>query len=96
MYLLNVDLHMKPGMESSLERTFSTVFLPAISKQEGFARAALLRPTAAGSDYRLVIGFASPALQQRWVASPLHQQVWPQMEDHFLKFDVLTYDLVDG
>jgi heme-degrading monooxygenase HmoA len=96
MYLLNVDLNVKPGSESSLEKIFRAVFIPAISMQEGFERAALLRSTVSGSDYRLVIGFASQPLQQKWVAAPLHQEVWPQMESHFNSYNVLTYSLVDG
>jgi len=96
MYLLNVDLSVKPGSEKSLENTFKTVFMPAILKQEGFARVALLRPAAGGTGYRLVIGFANEQLQQKWVAAPLHQEVWPRMESHFEKYDVLTFDLVEA
>jgi len=95
MYLLNVDLSVKPGLEASLEETFKTVFIPAISMQEGFARAALLRPSAAGADYRLVIGFVNQSLQQKWVAAPLHQEVWPQIENRLEKYNVLTYHLVE-
>lgn len=95
MYLLNVDLTVKAGSELSLEKTFKTVFVPAITKQEGFSRTALLRPTETGSNYRLVIGFQNQTTQQKWVAAPLHQEVWPQMESNFSNYSVLTYNLVD-
>ena len=94
MFVLNVDLNIKPGAGENLETTFRQVFIPAISQQEGFARAELLRPQDDGADYRLVIGFDNQPLQQKWVAAPLHQEVWPQVEAHTNNYSVQNYTLV--
>ena len=94
MFILNVDLDVKSGSEQALENTFRTVFIPAISKQEGFSRTQLLRPHASGTPYRLSIEFQTHALQHKWVAQPLHQEVWPQMEANFENYSVHNYDSV--
>ena len=36
-----------------------------------------------GGDYVLAIAFESQTLQQKWVATDLHTQVWSQMEANF-------------
>ena len=94
MFILNVDLDVKPGSEQNLENTFRTIFVPAISKQDGFYRTQLLRPHNPGGAYRLSIEFQSHALQQKWVAQPLHQEIWPQMEANFNNYSVHNYDNV--
>jgi heme-degrading monooxygenase HmoA len=94
VFILNVDLDVKPGSEKTLENIFSTVFVSAISKQKGFSSTQLLRPREAGAAYRLVIQFQSQDLQQKWVAQPLHQEVWPQMEANFSKYSVHNYDSI--
>lgn len=94
MFVLNVDLEVKSGMGQNLENTFRTVFVPAISKQEGFSGTQLLRPHDSGAAYRLSIEFHNHALQQKWVAQSLHQEVWPQMEAHFNNYSVHNYDSV--
>jgi heme-degrading monooxygenase HmoA len=94
VFILNVDLDVKSGSEQNLENTFRTIFVPAISKQEGFSRTQLLRPHDSGGAYRLSIEFQSHAMQQKWVALPLHQQIWPQMEANFNSYSVHNYDSV--
>lgn len=94
MFVLNVDLDVKSGKEQSLENTFRNVFIPAISKQEGFSGTQLLRPHDAGAAYRLSIEFQTHALQQKWVAQPLHQEIWPQMEANFNNYSVHNFDSV--
>jgi heme-degrading monooxygenase HmoA len=94
MFVVNADLNVKSGSEQAVEKTFKTVFVPAISQQEGFIRTELLRPTEDGGNYRLFIGFGTQPSQQKWVAQLLHQQVWPQMETHFDKYFVVTYNTV--
>jgi heme-degrading monooxygenase HmoA len=68
--------------------------VPAISDQEGFVGTKLLRPDAANTDYRLVIEFENQALQQKWVAAPLHQEVWPRVENYCANYVVKTYTLI--
>jgi heme-degrading monooxygenase HmoA len=94
VFILNVDLDVKSSSEKSLENIFKTVFLLAISKQEGFSRTQLLRPHKAGEAYRLFIEFDSQSSQQKWVAQPLHQEVWPQMEANFDNYSVQNFDSV--
>ena len=94
VFILNVDLDVKSGKEQNLESFFRTVFVPAISKQEGFSRTQLLRSHDAGAPYRLSIEFQNQTLQQKWVAQPLHQEIWPQMEANFDKYSVHNYDSV--
>jgi heme-degrading monooxygenase HmoA len=94
VFILNVDLDVKSGSEQNLLNTFKTVFVPAISKQEGFYRTQLLRPHDSGAAYRLSIEFQSHALQQKWVAQPLHQEIWPQMEANFDSYSVHKFDSV--
>ena len=94
MFVLNVDLDVKSGSEKSLENVFGTVFVSAISKQEGFSSTQLLRPREFGAAYRLVIQFINQELQQKWVAQPLHQEVWPQLEANCSKYSVHNYESV--
>jgi hypothetical protein len=51
----------------------------------------LLRPNHDGGEYRLRIAFEVHALQKKWVASDLHQQVWPQIEGHCAGYSVKDY-----
>jgi heme-degrading monooxygenase HmoA len=94
MFVLFVDMKIKPGSEQSLEKTFLENFHPAISKQEGFRAVALLRPNKGGGEYRLSIVFETHALQKQWVANDLHQVVWPQLEAHAADYSVNDYTSV--
>lgn len=94
MLVLHVDLQVKPGSRSDLEGTFLARFQPAISAQEGFGGVNLLRYRENENDYRLVITFQSQALQQIWVATGVHQDVWSQMEQHCAGYSVRCYDAV--
>jgi heme-degrading monooxygenase HmoA len=94
MFVLFVDMSVKPGSHPDLERTYTEVFRPAISRQEGFRDVELLRPNQDGGEYRLRIAFEVHDLQKKWVASDLHQQVWPQIEDHCAGYSVRDYTSV--
>jgi heme-degrading monooxygenase HmoA len=94
MFCLHIDLNLKTGEAQALEHTFIESFRPAISSQPGFHRVELLRPNESQWDYRLVIVFDSQPQQQAWVASDLHQQVWPQIESHILNFALRHYTRV--
>jgi heme-degrading monooxygenase HmoA len=91
MFVLFVDMKLKPGVEQDLEKTYIEKFRPAISQQEGFRGVELLRPNKAGGDWRLSIAFASHDLQKKWVALDLHQVVWPQLQSYFADFSVNDY-----
>ena len=94
MFVLFVDMKLKPGVQAGLEKTYKEIFRPAISRQEGFRGVELLRPNQAGAEWRLSIAFESHDLQKRWVALDLHQEVWPQMESHFADYSVNDYTAV--
>jgi heme-degrading monooxygenase HmoA len=94
MFVLFVDMKIKPGSQQALEKTYLETFLPAISKQEGFRAVALLRPNKDGDEYRLSIAFESHPLQKKWVASDLHQVVWPQLEAYAADYSVNDYTSV--
>jgi heme-degrading monooxygenase HmoA len=87
MFVLHVELKAKPGLHIGLEKTFVETFRPAISKQQGFRAGDLLRSEQSG-EYRLTIAFDSQTLQQNWLASALHAQVWPEMESHCSAYSV--------
>ena len=91
MFVLFVDIRVKPGFQSLLETTYTGVFLPAISSQPGFGAVELLRANRADDEYRLGIAFESHALQQKWVASELHQRVWSQIEAQCADYSVVDY-----
>ena len=94
MFVLYVDMHVKPGSQQALEKTYLEIFRPAISRQEGFRGVELLRPNQDGGEYRLSIAFELHALQKKWVATDLHQQVWAQMESHCAGYSVKDYTSV--
>ena len=94
MFVLFVDMRVRPGAQPALEKTYTEIFRPAISRQEGFRGVELLRPNQEGGEWRLRIAFESHALQKKWVALDLHQEVWPQMENHFADYSVNDYTAV--
>ena len=92
MFVLHVDLKVKAGAHQDLEDTFAGIFIPAVSQQSGFRGVRMLRPFEDGAgDYRLSIAFDDRDSQQKWVATDLHQVVWPQMESHCLTFSVKNF-----
>ena len=93
MFVLLVVLKVKAGQEQALEKDFAGLFTAAISAQDGFRHVSLLRSNDAG-DSVLFIAFESQPLQQKWVATELHGQVWPIMESHLVEYTVKTYTTV--
>jgi heme-degrading monooxygenase HmoA len=95
MFILHVDLSVKPGMTKALEGTYRDVFVPAISKQAGFSETKLLRSISSEAhSHRLVIAFEREELQKKWVATDLHQEVWPKMDANMSQFSVHYYETV--
>jgi len=99
---LHVDLSFDPAKEQEMLKYFRTVFVPAASKQPGFIDVKLvkLRSTLMGKapenvNYRFVLNFHSEELRQKWVASPLHQKVWPPMENWLRSknYTVMLFDV---
>jgi heme-degrading monooxygenase HmoA len=82
MFILHIDMTVKPGSEQALEKAYRQNFRPAVSAQEGFEDVNLLRPSREDVNYRLSIAFDHQSSQQKWVATALHDQVWPMMATH--------------
>ena len=93
MYVLHVAIKVKPGREEAAQGVFAGPFKAAISAQPGFKDVRFLKPVE-GGEYVLVIAFESQPLQQKWVATDLHTQVWGQMEANFDGYAVKTYNSI--
>ena len=93
MFILHVDLSARPGMAEVLNGTYHGVFSPAISQQPGFSETKLLRAKSSKErTHRLVIEFKSEEFQKKWVATDLHQEVWPQMEQAMAQYSVEYFE----
>jgi heme-degrading monooxygenase HmoA len=91
MFVVHVELTIKPGSQKALEGAYTETFSPAIAQQSGFRGVSLLRPAEDGDQYRLSIAFEDRASQQQWVTANLHEAVWPSMEGHCLTYSVNNY-----
>jgi heme-degrading monooxygenase HmoA len=91
MFVLNVDLKVRADSTRTLENTFKDSFQPAISSQPGFDHVLLLHSGKNQNEYRLVLAFRDEPSQKRWVATSLHQQVWPKMEANCVSYRVDTF-----
>jgi len=98
---LHVDLTVDPAKEQEMLRNFHSTFKPAAIKHPGYIDVQMLklRSTPAGSapagmNYRFVLTFQSEELRQKWVASDIHQKVWPTIENTLKhkNYNVLLFD----
>jgi heme-degrading monooxygenase HmoA len=94
MFVLHIELKVKPGLQHTLEKTYLEKFRPAISAQEGFNAVQLLHAKEDDANYRLCLTFDQQASQQKWVATDLHQEVWPAIADQCAEFSVHGYSTV--
>src|SRR5260370_20516944 len=99
---LHVDLDVDPGRVAEMLNNYRTKFLPAITKQPGFHQVKLLKlnaamqgPAPANTSYRLVICFDTEEQRKAWVATPVHQKVWPTIEQTLRgsKFSAVLFDV---
>ena len=98
---LHVDLTVDPAKQRELLDTFHNVFRPAASKQPGYIDVKLLKFRASfageppsGSNYRFVLHFESEELRQKWIATPVHQEVWPAIAKTLVheNYTIFLYD----
>ncbi|MBV8820464.1 MAG: hypothetical protein JO022_19045 [Acidobacteriaceae bacterium] len=98
---LHVDLTVDPAQEREMLSRFHTEFKQAAMKQPGYLDAKMLklRSTLGGQapegvNYRFVLRFQSEELRQKWVASAVHQRVWPLIENTLKhkNYNVLLFD----
>jgi heme-degrading monooxygenase HmoA len=94
MFVLHIELKVKPGMQQLLEQIYAEKFRPSISAQEGFNAVQLLHSNDDDANYRLSLAFDYQASQKKWVATDLHQEVWPAIADQCTEFSVQGYSTV--
>ncbi|MBS1822663.1 MAG: antibiotic biosynthesis monooxygenase [Acidobacteria bacterium] len=80
MFIVHVDLTVNPKSLASIKSIFKETFVDAISAQPGFVAVDLLQSCDDDSSCLLAIAFQDRDLQQKWVATELHQRLWPQIE----------------
>ena len=93
MFVLHVKIKVKAGQAAAAEKVFAGPFKAAITAQPGFRDVGFLRPSDDG-DYVLSIAFENQPLQQQWVKTDLHGEVWSQMEQNFEGYTVATFHTV--
>ncbi len=80
---------------------FETIFRPAAMKFPGYIavkmlklRSAVMGSAPSGLNYRFELTYQSEELRQKWVASPVHQKVWPTIENTLASksYTVLLFD----
>ena len=99
---LHVDLTVDPAKEKEMLKNFETIFRPAAAKFPGYLevkmlklRSALVGKAPAGVNYRFSLAYQSEELRQKWVASDVHQKVWPTIENTLAhkNYTVLLFDV---
>ena len=93
MFVLHVKVKMKSGQAGAAEKVFAGPFKAAITAQAGFRDVQFLRPSDDG-DYVLSIAFENQPLQQQWVKTDLHGEVWSRMEENFEGYTVTTFNTI--
>ncbi len=99
---LHVDLTVDPAKEAEMLKNFATIFQPAAMKFAGYLdvkviklRSTLAGKAPAGVNYRFVLTYQSEELRQKWIASDVHQKVWPTLENTLAhkNYNVLLFDV---
>lgn len=93
MFVVQATITVQSDRDEAAQGVFAELFKPAISTQPGFKSVRFLKPLD-GGQYVLAIAFESRALQQKWVATDLHTQVWSQMEANFEGYTVKSYNTI--
>jgi len=100
--VLLVDLEVDPAKEQQMLHIFHTQFAPTAAKQPGFIdvqmlklRKALQGPAPAGANYRFTLKMQSEEDRQKWIATPIHNKLWPTIEATLVSknYTVLLYDV---
>lgn len=94
MFNVHVDLVVKPNSLAALKSIYKETFVDALSTQLGFIAVDLLQSCDDDSACRLIIVFENRDLQQTWVATKLHQQVWPQIEACCIDYKVRAFQSI--
>lgn len=102
--VLYCDLIVDPAREQEMLRHFHTRFKPAGAKFKGFIDLRMLKlrtiiqgyPLPAGIQYRFQLTYENEELRQIWIASKVHADLWPGIENTLLdkNFHVALFDEV--
>lgn len=91
---LHCDLSVAPGKEKEVMKNFETIFRPAASKMPGYIDVRLLKLRTAvygkapsNVTFRFNLTFQSEELRQKWIATDVHQKVWPTIENLLVSKD---------
>jgi len=100
--LLHLDMIVDPAKEKAMLQHFENVFRPAAIKHgNGYIdvkllklRSELMGKAPKGVNYRFALTYQSEELRQKWIASAVHQKVWPPMETFLAdkNYTVLLFD----
>jgi hypothetical protein len=95
---LHLDMSVDPAKEKQMLKNFDTIFKPAAAKQPGYIDVKLLKlrstlqgKAPAGVVYRFVLTYQSEELRQKWIATDVHQKVWPTIESNLTTKDYTVY-----
>lgn len=100
---LQVDLTVDAAKEKEMLHNFETIFRPAAAKQPGYIdvkmlklRTTLMGKGPVGVNYRFDLAFQSEEQRQKWVATDVHQQVWPTIEKLLAhkNYTVMLFDAI--
>jgi heme-degrading monooxygenase HmoA len=94
MFVLHVDLRVRSDSFRTLENSYRERFRTAISSQPGFDHVLLLQSGTDQHGYRLVIAFRDERSQKMWVATSLHREVWPEIEENCSSYKVESFKTV--
>jgi hypothetical protein len=97
--VLYCDLAIDPSHEQEMLNNFHHEFKPAAEKFEGYIDLKMLKlrqviqggpAPAAKINYRFQLTYKSEALRQRWIASKIHKEKWPLIENLVTNRDYLV------
>jgi hypothetical protein len=105
MILFQLFFEVPDARRAEFEETYATVFLPALSRQQGFQNARFLRlypPAvvaeieAAPTEYQYQVNFVFDSEQNRrtWAKSADHDVAWPRISSIATKAVWRGYDLI--
>jgi hypothetical protein len=101
--VLHLDMQVDPAKEQEMVKYYHNTFKPAAVKFSGYVdlkilklRTALQGTAPVGMNYRFQLTYESEELRQKWIASDVHQKVWPLIENTLVskKYTVLLLDAI--
>ncbi len=79
MITLHIQLTTHPDRGRALEALYRTVYVPAITQQEGFRSTTLVRACDSATHYEIDIAFDTEAQRQSWADGAEHADTWPRI-----------------